>query len=74
MKRKVEGRFRLCWQEGAMVNSKIVSGGEFKKITVGVQIQIQNNNGRVFKSSSKEGKLKKGKKQERGRKEKQNQV
>ena len=50
MKRKVEGRFRL-WQEGARVNSKNVSGGEFEKITVGGQIQIQNNNPTVFKSS-----------------------
>jgi hypothetical protein len=38
------------------------------KIMVGVQIQIQNNKGRVFKSSSKKGKLKKGKEARKGEK------
>ena len=38
------------------------------KKTVGVQIQIQNNNRTVFKSSSKKGKLKKGKEARKGEK------
>ena len=38
------------------------------KKTVGVQIQIQNNNGRVFKSSSKRGKLKNRKEARKGEK------
>jgi hypothetical protein len=35
---------------------------------VGVQIQIQNNNRTVFESSSKKGKLKKGKEARKGEK------
>ena len=41
---------------------------QIKKITVGVQIHIQNNNDRDFKSSSKKGKLKKGKEARKGEK------